>query len=114
MPPSIGDGALMFSTAELKDSGEYTFGFGCGTPYLNPDPAARWVRFVFNQLKNDCVEVRWRDKPTGPADFVQPLHGDAVLRCDFAAASCVSPRRFASVLYGASLLALIGSLRSVQ
>ena len=87
------DGALMFSTVEVKERGGLAFGVSCGIPYLAPDPAARWVRFVFNLLRDDCVEIRWRDKPTGPADFVRPLYGDAVMRCEFAAASAIAIKR---------------------
>jgi len=100
LPASIGDGALMFSTAELNEFGGYSLGFDCGTPYLNPDPAARWVRFVFNRLRRDRVSIRWHDKPTGGAGFAEPLYGDAVLDCDFSAASAVAIQRAGLVRRG--------------
>ena len=100
LPASIGDGASMFSTAELNEDGGYSFGLGCGTPYLNPDPAARWVRFVFNVLNDTRVDVRWRDKPTGRVQFIEPLYGDAVLNCDFAAASALAIQRAGLVRRG--------------
>jgi len=83
----------MFSTAELNEFGEYSFGLGCGTPYLNPDPAARWVRFVFNRLRDDRVSIRWHDKPSRRAGFIEPLYGNAVLDCNFAAASALAIQR---------------------
>lgn len=109
------DGALMFSTPECPRpwAGGGLIGLTCGPAFLNPDPKARWVRFVFELFDRFKIQVGWRDTPAGPAYTVAcgpettpplprwrdtpadngfPIYGDAVLPCDFATASAIAIR----------------------
>ena len=109
------DSDLMFSTTEREQPwcGGAKVGLTCGPAFLNPDPKARWVRFVFTIFETMGIQVRWRDTPKGPvwklnfrrgttppltrwrdtpegpAGTGFPIYGDAALPCDFATASAI-------------------------
>ena len=87
------DGPVMFTCETHFESPAYRAAWHRMPAYLNPDPAARWARFVFRALRGDGVAVRWGNPPAGPADFDRPLYGDAVLAADFAAASAMAIER---------------------
>ena len=115
LSPANHDSDLMFATPEWTQpwAGGAVRGQSCEPAFLNPDPKARWVRFVFNIFNDFGIQVRWsdtpagpvytvdyargttptlarwRDTPTGPAGTGWPIYGDASLPCDFDTASAI-------------------------
>lgn len=93
LPPSAYDGQVLFArpmTDGLPPGVVAGSRVGCSA--LNPRPAARWVRFVFNSLRaNDpdgrSVEVRFLDPTPDPRNPFPDVFGYAALPNGFFTAS---------------------------
>ena len=90
LPASTPDHAVLFIRKRELPNG-ISFGQSCGMAYLNPEPTARWVRFVFNflQQRNDCdLSIEWESDPIYIRGGYEPLYGSAFFDKGFANA-CV-------------------------
>jgi hypothetical protein len=94
LPPTAPDAPVLFTrpTPEEQLPPDIIAGWSVGCSGLDPNPVARWVRFVFNSLRatdpgGDSVAVQFLDPPPDRRNPFPVLYGYAALPNGFFAAS---------------------------